>query len=354
MRRGGRIYFCSGGSEANETAIKLARQHFLERGQPQRFRVVSRRQSYHGSTLGAMAMSGNMARREPYQPLLLEWGHVDPCFCRHCPLGLRFPECRLACAEELEILLREDREKSIAAFIFEPVVGATLGAAVPPDGYVQRIAEICGQHDVLLIADEAMTGIGRTGKPFAVDHWRVEPDMITFGKGAASGYAPLGGVIVAPRVVEAIESGSGAFQHGFTYQNHPVSMAAGNAVLDILQEQKLFTRVPAASRELFAALEPLKQHRHVGDVRGLGLLAGIEFVKDKNARAQFPREENIAGKIFQAAIDQGVLTYPTQGWVDGVHGDHILLAPPFIITAEECNITARGIAVAMEKVFPGS
>jgi adenosylmethionine-8-amino-7-oxononanoate aminotransferase len=354
MHRGGRVYFCSGGSEANETAIKLARQYFIERQEPQRFRVISRRQSYHGSTLGAMAMSGNMTRREPYQPLLPEWGHIDPCFCRHCPLGLHFPECKLACAEELETLLRDDREKSIAAFIFEPVVGATLGAAVPPDGYVQRIAEICRSHNILLIADEVMTGMGRTGKPFAVDHWGVEPDMVTFGKGAASGYAPLGGVIVGPRVVEAFERGAGAFQHGFTYQNHPVSMAAGNAVLDVLEEQRLFARVSIASQELFAALEPLRQHLHVGDVRGLGLLAGIEFVQDKATGAPFSREENVAGKIFQAAMDEGILTYPTQGCVDGMNGDHILLAPPFIITGEECQITSRAIAVAMEKVFSAS
>jgi adenosylmethionine-8-amino-7-oxononanoate aminotransferase len=352
MRGGGRVYFCSGGSEANETAIKLGRQYFLERGQPERFRVASRRQSYHGSTLGAMAMSGNMARRAPYQPLLPEWGHIDPCFCRHCPLGLQFPECKLACAEELETLLRDDHARSIAAFISEPVVGATLGAAAPPDGYVQRIAEICHEHDVLLIADEVMTGMGRTGKPFAVDHWGVVPDMITFGKGAASGYAPLGGVVVGPRMIEAFEHGSGAFQHGFTYQNHPVSMAAGNAVLDVLEEQDLFARVPMASRELFAALEPLKEHPHVGDIRGLGLLVGIEFVKDKSLCAAFQREENIAGKIFQAAMEQGVLTYPTQGCVDGVNGDHILLAPPFIISSEECHIAARAIAAAIEKVFP--
>lgn len=351
MRGGGRVYFCSGGSEANETAIKLARQYFLQRGQRERFRVASRRQSYHGSTLGAMAMSGNMARREPYQPLLPEWGHIDPCFCRHCPLGLQFPACKLACADELEALLRDDREKSIAAFIFEPIVGATLGAAVPPDGYVQRIAEICHQHDVLLIADEVMTGIGRTGKPFAVDHWGVAPDMLTFGKGAASGYAPLGGVIVGPRMIETFERGSGAFQHGFTYQNHPLSMAAGNAVLDVLEQQALFARVTIASRELFAALESLKKHPHVGEVRGLGLLLGIEFVRDKAERAPFPREENIAGKIFQAAMEQGVLTYPTQGCVDGVNGDHILLAPPFIISSEECHIAARAIAEAIKKVF---
>ena len=190
---------------------------------------------------------------------------------------------------------------------------------------------------MLLIADEVMTGMGRTGRAFAINHWGVEPDMITLGKGVASGYAPLGAVIVGPRVVQALTGGSGAFQHGFTYQNHPVSMAAGNAVLDVLEEKHLFPRVGDAGRELFAALEPLKAHRHVGDVRGLGLLAGIEFVKDQATRAPFPREANIAGKIFQAAMEQGALTYPTQGCVDGVNGDHILLAPPFIITAEECQ-----------------
>ena len=195
-----------------------------------------------------------MARRAPYQPLLPEWGHIDPCFCRHCPLGLRFPECKLACGEELRNASARRSREIIAAFIFEPVVGATLGSAAPPDGYVQRIAEICRQHDVLLIADEVMTGMGRTGKPFAVDHWNVEPDMITFGKGAASGYAPLGGVIVGPRVVEAFEQGSGAFQHGFTYQNHPVSMAAGNAVLDVLEKQELFARVPALARSFLPRL----------------------------------------------------------------------------------------------------
>src|SRR5262245_11332653 len=212
MRRGGRVYFTSGGSEATETAIKLARQFFLERGQPERFRIVSRRQSYHGSTLGAMAVSGNLARRAPYLPLLPEWGHIAPCFCRHCPLGLHFPECKLACAEELETLLSNSGSKDVAAFIFEPVVGATLGAAAPPDGYVQRIAEIAHRHGILLIADEIMTGMGRTGKPFAVEHWGVEPDIITVGKGVAGGYAPLGAVIVGPRVAEGFTRGSGAFQ----------------------------------------------------------------------------------------------------------------------------------------------
>jgi len=347
LRAGGRVWFTSGGSEASETAIKMARQFHVERGQPERFRVISRRQSYHGSTLGAMTVSGNLARRAPYLPLLPEWGHIAPCFCRRCPLGLKFPECNLACADELETLLRKD-SKSVAAFIFEPVVGATLGAAVPPEGYMRRIAEICRRHDILLIADEIMTGIGRTGKPFAVQHEGIEPDIITVGKGVASGYAPLGAVIAAPQVAKAFEQGSGAFQHGFTYQAHPVAMAAGNAVFDVLEEQKLFDRVVPAGRELMAVLEPLREYKNVGDIRGQGLLIGIEFVQDKSTGEPFPREVNFCERIRVAAAEAGVLTYPTQGCVDGLRGDHILLAPPFIITREECAMVAEAIAIALK------
>src|SRR6202051_1769836 len=247
VRNGGRVYFTSGGSEATETAIKLARQFHLESGQPSRYRVVSRRQSYHGSTLGAMTVSGNVARRTPYQPLLAEWGHVAPCFCYHCPFDIKFPECGLACAEDLNSFLERNDAESVAAFIFEPVVGATLGAVVPPPGYVARIAEICHRHGIALIADEIMSGMGRTGKPFALQHWDVEPDIILVGKGIASGYAPLGAVILAPRVADAFAQGTGAFQHGFTYQAHPVSTAAGNAVLDYNETHALFRRVTPAA-----------------------------------------------------------------------------------------------------------
>jgi len=225
----GRVYFTSGGSEATETALKLARQFHLESGAPRKFRVVSRRQSYHGSTLGAMSVSGNVTRRAPYQPLLPEWGHIAPCFCYHCPFDKTFPDCKVACADDLESFLAANVAASVSAFIFEPVVGATLGAATPPDGYVQRIAEICRDRGILLVADEIMTGMGRTGKPFAVNHWNVEPDLILVGKGIASGYAPLGAVLISSRVAEAFAKGCGAFQHGFTYQAHPVSTAAGNA-----------------------------------------------------------------------------------------------------------------------------
>jgi adenosylmethionine-8-amino-7-oxononanoate aminotransferase len=352
FRKGGRVYFTSGGSEATETAIKLVRQYHIEKGQPTRYRVLSRRQSYHGSTLGAMTVSGNVARRAPYRPLLAEWGHIAPCFCYHCPFNKTFPECHLACADDLDSLFAENDADSAAAFVFEPVVGATLGAVVPPEGYVARIAEICRERGILLIADEVMTGMGRTGRAFAVQHWGVEPDIILTGKGIASGYAPLGAVLVAPKIVEAFENGTGAFKHGFTYQAHPVATAAGNAVLDYIETHNLFARVAPAAQSLCTALAPLLSHDHVGDIRGLGLLVGIEFVRDKAARAPFDSSQAIAEKIRSAAMEEGVLTYPTQGCVDGTSGDHILLAPPFIVTSEESALTAAALSSALARVFP--
>jgi adenosylmethionine-8-amino-7-oxononanoate aminotransferase len=350
---GGRVYFTAGGSEAAETAIKLARQFHLESGQEDRFRVLSRRQSYHGSTLGAMSVSGNLARRAPYEPLLAEWGHIAPCFCYHCPFEKTFPQCELACADDLQVALDGSKKNDAAAFIFEPVVGATLGAAAPPEGYVARIAEICRANGILLIADEVMTGMGRTGKSFAVQHSGIEPDMILVGKGIASGYAPLGAVLVSTRIVEAFERGSGAFMHGFTYQAHPVTTTAGNAVLDYLETHKLFDRVKIAGQNLSAALSLLQTHPHVSDIRGLGLLLGVEFVKDKVSREAFPREHNIAERIRQSCLEENVLVYPTQGCVDGLRGDHILLAPPFTISPEECALIGRALQAAAAKVFSG-
>jgi len=352
FRNGGRVYFTCGGSEATETAIKLVRQYHVETGQPGRYRVISRRQSYHGSTLGAMSVSGNVARRAPYAPLIPEWGHIAPCFCYHCPFNKTFPECELACAADLETFVREHQTETAAAFIFEPLVGATLGAAVPPDGYVAHIAETCRKNGILLIADEIMTGMGRTGKPFALQHWGIEPDLILVGKGVASGYAPLGAVLASARVVDAIEGGSGTFTHGFTYQAHPVCTAAGNAVLDCLETHQLFERVGTAGKKLRETLARVEGHPHVGDIRGMGLLVGVEFVRDKATREPFPKSENMAERIRQAAAAEAVLTYPTQGCVDGHRGDHILLAPPFTISEQECALVGQALVSALKKVFP--
>jgi adenosylmethionine-8-amino-7-oxononanoate aminotransferase len=351
FQSGGRVYFTSGGSEATETAIKLVRQYFLETKQASRYRVVSRKQSYHGSTLGAMSVSGNVTRRAPYAPMIPEWGHVAPCFCYHCPFGKTLPECHVACADDLDTFLAANDASSVAAFIFEPVVGATLGAAAAVESYTARIAEICRKHGILLIADEVMSGVGRTGEPFACQHWGLEPDIILTGKGIASGYAPLGALLVAPRIVEAFGKGTGAFMHGFTYQSHPVATAAGNAVFDYLETHKLFDRVAPAGDTLRNALSTLESHPHVGQVRGLGLLQAVEFVKDKTTSEPFPKEAGIAEKIRQAALQKNVLTYPTQGCVDGSRGDHVLLAPPFIITPEECGLIAGALQYAVAKVF---
>ncbi|HEV2297019.1 MAG TPA: aspartate aminotransferase family protein [Candidatus Acidoferrales bacterium] len=346
----GRVFFTSGGSEATETALKLCRQYFLERGEPARTEFISRWQSYHGSTLGALAVSGNIKRRTPFAPLLRDWPHIHPCYCYRCPLGLRYPNCRVACADELDAEIAKQATGSVAAFIVEPVSGATLGAVPPPDGYLQRIAEICRRREILLIADEIMTGLGRTGKPFAVDHWGIEPDMILVGKGIASGYAQLGAVLISGRIAHTIGRGSGAFLHGFTYSAHPVATAAGLAVLDYIAKKNLIAQAAATGKELYAALEPLKKVPIVGDVRGLGLLLGIEFVRDAKTRAPFPAEMGVAGRIYDAALARGVLTYPIQGCVDGMRGDHILLAPPFVISSDEIRFLVNRLGETIEAV----
>jgi adenosylmethionine-8-amino-7-oxononanoate aminotransferase len=350
MQKDGRVYFTSGGSEATETALKLARQYWIERGEKKRHRVLSRQQSYHGSTLGALSVSGNVRRREPFAPMLKEWGHVAPCYCYRCPFGLRYPECNVDCADELDRVLERDGSKDVAAFIFEPVSGATLGAVAPPEGYVQRLAEVCHRHGILLIADEVMTGMGRTGKPFAIEHWGVTPDMILVGKGIASGYAPLGAVVVAGHVVEAISRGSGSFLHGFTYNAHPVAAAAGNAVLDYIEREKLFDRVQTVGAELRETLEPLKRFSVIGDIRGMGLLLGIEFVSDAKTRAPFPADARVAARIQEDAFEAGVMTYPIQGCVDGVRGDHILLAPPFTFTTGMIHMLVSGLERAIREL----
>jgi adenosylmethionine-8-amino-7-oxononanoate aminotransferase len=351
FQRRGRVFLTSGGSEATETAIKLCRQYFLERGETHRWKIVSRRQSYHGSTIGALSLSGNTARREPFLPLLAEWGHISPCYCYRCPLGLEYPACNVACADELEKYLEENDPETVAAFIFEPVSGATLGAVAPPAGYAARIAEICRRHGILLIADEVMTGIGRTGKPFAVDHWGVKPDVLLVGKGVASGYAPLGAVLASDEVSDAFVRGSGRFVHGFTYSAHPVAAAAGVAVLDHIKEKRLFDRVAPAGVELGRALEDLRANCSIiGDVRGLGLLWGIEFVQDRKNRTPFEATAHVADLVFDAAYEAGVLTYPIHGCADGTLGDHLLLAPPFILSSEEITALVTGLKTAVQRV----
>jgi hypothetical protein len=298
---GGCVYFTSGGSEAVETAMKLARQYQVEIGQTKRYQVISRGQSYHGSTLGALSVSGNKRRREIYLPMVREFAHVAFPYCYRCAFdctdGCR--NCGQEYAAELEKAI-EDANGEAAAFIVEPVSGATLGAVVPPPGYLQSVAEICYRNRVLLIADEVMSGMGRTGRNFAVEHWGVAPDILVTAKGLSSGYAPLGAVLVSKKVADAIADGSGAFLHGFTYNSHPISLAAGRAVLKAVQEGRLVEaadsqRSDSTAATLRKALESLRDMRTVGDVRGIGLLWGVEFVADKVMKRPFAPELNFAG-----------------------------------------------------------
>jgi adenosylmethionine-8-amino-7-oxononanoate aminotransferase len=341
--RGGAVYFTSGGSESIETALKLARQYQIEIGESKRYQILSRQQSYHGSTLGALSVSGNRKRREIYVPMVKEFAHVGIPYCYRCKFDCTDGcyNCGQQYAAEVEQAIDEAQGQA-AAFIFEPVSGATLGAVTPPPGYLQRIAEICRAHGVLLIADEVMTGVGRTGRNFAVDHWNIAPDILVTAKGLSSGYAPIGAVIASKKVIDAIATGSGAFLHGFTYNAHPTSLAAGRAVLRFLKSHDLVQAADShknksAARIVRKELDGLLNVSNVGDVRGIGLLLGIEFVADKNIKAPFPVEKNFAARVGQLAAQRGLLVYPMQGSVDGISGDHLLIAPPAVITEEQIH-----------------
>lgn len=348
-----RVYFVSGGSEATEAAIKLARQYFVERGTPQRRHLIARRQSYHGNTLGALAAGGNVWRRQQFGPLLIEVSHIDPCYEyaeRGDDEGLVEYGLRTAQALEDEILrLGAD---SVMAFMAEPVVGATLGAVPAVPGYFTRIREICDKYGVLLILDEVMCGMGRTGHLFACDAEEVVPDILCIAKGLGAGYQPIGAMLCSARIYDAIRDGSGFFQHGHTYLGHPVATAAGLAVLRELLERDLPGRVNALSPWVENALtQRFAQHAHVGDIRGRGFFWGIELVADRVSKAPFDPAFGVAGKLKKAAFDEGLICYPMSGTRDGRIGDHVLLAPPFIATEDELNDAFDALARALDTVL---
>ncbi|MCX7823060.1 MAG: aspartate aminotransferase family protein [Syntrophobacterales bacterium] len=332
-----RVYFVSGGSEAVETAIKIVRQYWCSVGKPERYKIIGRWLSFHGNTLGALSIGGHVARRRFYLPLFSHMPHISPCYCYHCPLSLNLDTCNLSCADELERTILYEGPESVAAFIAEPVVGATAGAVVPKEGYWRKIREICDRYDVILIADEVMTGIGRTGRSFALDHWNVIPDIIVVAKGLSSGYTPLGAVIVKDRIWSAIGNGLGIFVHGHTYGQNPLSTAIGAAVLRYIEDHGLVKRAHLLGNYLLTCLENLREFRIVGDTRGIGLFAGIEFVKDKETKESFDPQRKIATRIAQEAFRRGLITYPGSGGVNGSKGDHILLAPPFIIERDQID-----------------
>ncbi|MBU1494615.1 MAG: aspartate aminotransferase family protein [Actinobacteria bacterium] len=344
-----RVYPVSGGSEAVETAMKLARAYHLARLQPARHKIVSRWGSYHGNSRGALDASGRIGLRTPYEPWLGRSPHVAAVNEFRCPFPSHPAGCGAAHAALLEELFEQEDPSTIAAFIAEPVGGATLGGAVPPDDYWPAVAEVCRRHGVLLIADEVMTGFGRTGRWFGIDHWQVRPDILVAGKGTAGGYWPLGLCVASGEVFEAVEPAG--FVHGFTYSHHPVGAAVGRAVLALLKGEGLVEASAERGAQLRDELRArLADSPIVGDVRGLGLLVGVELVQDRSTAEPFERSERMTERVMAAARGHGLLLYSAAGCADGSRGDAVLLGPPLIISPEEVRLAAERTALAVAEV----
>ena len=347
-------YFVSGGSEAIEASIKLARQYFIERGEPQRQHFIARRQSYHGNTLGALAAGGNAWRRAPYAPLLsAAFSHVTPAFAYHEKHdGESDAQFVARLAAELEAEFQRLGPNTVAAFLAEPVVGATAGAVTAPDGYFRAVREICDRHGALLILDEVMCGMGRTGTTHAWEQEGVAPDIQAIAKGLGGGYQPIGAMLASGRIIDTIRSGSGAFQHGHTYLAHPLACAAALAVQDVIREDGLLDRVKERGKQLEQRLtERFGNHRHVGDIRGRGLFWAIELVADRASRTSFDPALKLNQKIKAEAFANGLGCYPGGGTVDGVRGDHVLLAPPYIASVAEIDLIVDKLGTAVDNVL---
>lgn len=347
-------YFVSGGSEAIEASIKLARQYFIERGEPQRQHFIARRQSYHGNTLGALAAGGNAWRRAPYAPLLsAAFSHVTPAFAYHEKHEGDSDALFVArLAVELEAEFQRLGPNTVAAFLAEPVVGATAGAVTAPDGYFKAVREICDRHGALLILDEVMCGMGRTGTTHAWEQESVAPDIQAIAKGLGGGYQPIGAMLANGKIIDTIRAGSGAFQHGHTYLAHPLACAAALAVQDVIREDSLLDQVRERGRQLEQRLtERFGNHRHVGDIRGRGLFWAIELVADRASRTSFDPALKLNQKIKAEAFSNGLGCYPGGGTVDGIRGDHVLLAPPYIASADEIDQIVDKLGTAVDNVL---
>lgn len=348
------VYFVSGGSEAVEAALKLARQYFVEKGQTSRRHFIARRQSYHGNTLGALAIGGNVWRREPFLPLLVPAHHVSPCYAyrdqREDETAEQYAQ-RLA--DELDAKIRELGPENVAAFVAETVVGATAGVLTPVGGYLKRIREVCDRHGVLLILDEVMSGMGRTGHLFACAEDGVVPDIVTIAKGLGAGYQPIGAMVASRRIYETIVSGSGFFQHGHTYMGHATACAAALAVQLVIERDGLLQNVLERGEQLRASLRrELGDHPNLGDVRGRGLFVGVEFVADRESKAALDPARHTHVQLKRKAMENGLMIYPSGGTVDGAQGDHVLLAPPFICTEADIEEIVAKFAATVKAVLP--
>ena len=347
-------YFVSGGSEAIEASIKLARQYFIESGQPRRQHFIARRQSYHGNTLGALAAGGNAWRREPYAPLLSHaFSHVTPAFAYHERRDNESEADFVArLAAELEAEFGRLGPDTVAAFIAEPVVGATAGCVPPPEGYFRAVREICDRHGALLILDEVMCGMGRTGTLHAWQQEGIAPDIQAIAKGLGGGYQPIGAMLASGRIVDTIREASGAFQHGHTYLAHPMACAAALEVQHVIRDEHLLDKVKERGSQLERRLtERFGNHRHIGDIRGRGLFRAIELVADRSKRAPFDPALKLHQRIKAAAFENGLACYPSGGTVDGRSGDHVLLAPPYIATSDDIDMIADRLGHAVDSAL---
>jgi adenosylmethionine-8-amino-7-oxononanoate aminotransferase len=344
------VYFVSGGSEAVEAALKMARQYFVEIGEPQRRYFIGRRQSYHGNTLGALAVGGNEWRRKQFAPLLIETHHVSPCFeYRGKQPGETPRQYGERLAQELEAKAQELGPKHVIAFIAETVGGATSGAILPVESYFKRIREICDRHGILLILDEVMCGMGRTGTLHACEQEGIAPDLMAIAKGLGGGFAPIGAVLVSGKIFEAFKKGSGLFQHGHTYLGHPLACAGALAVQQVIRRDDLLANVRRQGAHLTRRLgERFGNHHHVGDVRGRGLFQAVELVKDRASKETFDPRHKLHARIKQEAMGRGLMVYPMGGTIDGQRGDHVLLAPPFIATAGDIDTIVERLGEAVD------
>ena len=344
------VYFVSGGSEAIEAALKMARQYFVEKGEPQRCHFIGRRQSYHGNTLGALAVGGNQWRRKQFAPLLIESHHVSPCYAYRDRRADETPrQYGERLAQELEAKVQELGPRTVIAFIAETVGGATAGVIPPVEGYFKRVREVCDRHGILLILDEVMCGMGRTGTLHACEQEGIAPDLMAVAKGLGGGFAPIGAVLVQGRVFEAFQQGSGLFQHGHTYLGHPLACAGALAVQRVIRRDDLLANVRGQGEHLMRRLnERFGNHHHVGDVRGRGLFQAIELVADRASKATFDPRHKLHARIKQEAMARGLMVYPMGGTIDGVHGDHVLLAPPFIATASDIDVIVERLGDSVD------
>ena len=347
------VYFVSGGSEAVEAGLKLARQYYLEKGEPQRRHFVARRQSYHGNTLGALAVGGNQWRREQFEPLLIKAHHVSPCYAYRDRDPAESEEQYAArLAQELETQFQELGPETVLAFIAEPVVGATAGAVPPVSGYFKRIREVCDRYGVLLMLDEVMCGMGRTGSLFACEQDQVRPDMVAVAKGLGAGYQPIGALMVNDDVYQAIKQGSGFFQHGHTYMGHPTACAAALAVQQVIEREGLLANVRRQGEVLKQHLtERFGAHPHVGDIRGRGLFMGLELVADRETKTPFDPATRLHESVKRAGMREGLMCYPMGGTIDGRRGHHVLLAPPYIIDESHVAEIVDKLGAALEAAF---